>query len=424
MIIIETINKILWIISISVMLFNAVYFTFKLKFIQFNLKKIISCLLKKETENGISIKDSLFMSLAAKIGIGSLAGIAFAIYYGGVGTIFWIWIFTFFVSINSFLEKYLAVKYKEKDGDFYKGGPAYYIKNGLNKKNLSLIYSFVLIFAYIFGFLSIQSNTMTILVNDMFSLNKVLISMIICILSSYFIFKGLKSISNLCNKIVPFMSIIYIIIGFIIIIVNITEIPNIIESIVSNALNFRAISGGFITSFFIGIQKSIFSSESGIGTGAIASGTTTSNNCEKQGYVGIIETYFINFIITTITAFLIILSNYNTTNFININGIELTKYAFSSHLGVFGEIILLVLIILFSFSTIVTGYYYGESNLKNITNSKIIILILKILTIMLIFVGGISRSNSIWNVVDLFVAILAIINVYSIFKLRKSIEII
>ena len=380
--------------------------------------------MKKENENGISIKDSLFMSLAAKIGIGSLAGIAFAIYYGGIGTIFWIWIFTFFIAINSFLEKYLSVKYKENDGLFYKGGPAYYIKKGLNNKTLSLVYSFVLIFAYIFGFLSIQSNTITILVNNMFCVNKAVVSVIMCVLSGYFIFKGLKSISNLCNKIVPIMSIIYIIIGVIVISINIIDIPNVIINIIKSGLNFRAISGGFVTAFFIGIQKSIFSSEAGIGTGAIASGATSSNNCEKQGYVGIIETYFINFIITTITAFLIILSNYNTTNFININGIELTKYAFSSHLGVFGEIILLVLIILFSFSTIVTGYYYGESNLKNITNSKIIILILKILTIMLIFVGGISRSNSIWNVVDLFVAILAIINVYSIFKLRKSIEII
>ena len=415
-------NKIIWTIAIAIIFLNSIYFSIKLKFPQFRLIKMFKTVFKKEKEEGITTIDALFMSLAAKIGVGSLAGIAFAIYYGGIGTIFWIWFISFFVAINSFLEKYLSVLYKEKDGSFYKGGPAYYIKKGLNNKNLAIIYSIILIFAYIIGFLSIQSNTITVLLNDMYSFDKTIISIFISVISAYFIFKGLKSISNICNKIVPIMSIIYIIIGMLIFIINIDKVPIVFINIIRNAFNYRAISGGFLTALFIGIQKAIFSSEAGIGTGGISAGATTNNNCLKQGYIGIIETYFINIIITTITAFIIILSNYTNINFNSINGIELTKYAFSYHLGHFGEIILVILIVLFAISTIITGYYYGESNLKMLTNSKKTLFILKILTILLIFIGGISSSLFIWNIVDFFVAILAIINILTIYKLKNTIK--
>lgn len=362
------------------------------------------------------------MSLASKIGVGSLSGIAFAIYYGGIGTIFWIWIISLFFAINSFLEKYLSNLYKEKDGNFYKGGPAYYIKKGLNNEKLSIIYSIFLILAYVVGFISIQSNTISILVTDMYDINKIFISIIVSFISSYFIFKGLKSISNICNKIVPVMSLIYITIGFLIFFSNLDKIPIVFNSIINDAFNYRSISGGFLSSLFIGVQKAIFSSEAGIGTGGISAGAISNNNYKKQGYVGIIETYFINIIITTITSFIIILSDYNKLNLININGIEITKYAFSFHLGHFGEVILLILITLFAFSTIITGYYYGESNLKILTNNKKMLFLLKILTILLVFIGGISSSLFIWNIVDFFVAILAIINIYSIYKLKDKVK--
>ena len=416
------INKIIWTIAIAFIFLNSIYFTIKLKFPQFRLVKLFKTVLKKEAENGITTIDALFMSLAAKIGVGSLAGIAFAIYYGGIGTIFWIWFISFFVAINSFLEKYLAVLYKEKDGNYYRGGPAYYIRKGLNNKTLAIIYSILLLFAYIVGFLSIQSNTITVLLTDMYSIDKVVIAIMISLFSAYFIFKGLKSISNICNKIVPIMSIIYIIIGVLIFVINIDKVPIVFFNIIKSAFNYRSFSGGFIAALFIGIQKAIFSSEAGIGTGGISAGATTNNNSLKQGYIGIVETYFINIVITTITAFIIILSNYNNVNFTNINGIELTKYAFSYHLGSFGSIILVILIILFAFSTIITGYYYGESNLKMLTSSKKVLFILKLLTILLIFIGGISSSLIIWNIVDFFVAILAIINIYAIYKLKNKIH--
>lgn len=416
------INKIIWAVAIAMIFLNSIYFSIKLKFPQLKLKIILKTILKKEEKsNNISSKDTLLMSLASKIGAGSLAGISFAIFYGGIGTVFWMWIASFFVSINCFLENVLSTIYKEKDGDFYKGGPAYYLKKGLNKKTLSIIYSILAIGAYIFGFLAIQNNTITTLVTEMYEIPKILIALIVTIISSFAIIKGLKTISNVCNKIVPIMTTIYLILGFIVIITNIEAIPTVLVNIVQHAFSKQAVTGGAIYTFIIGMQKGIFANEAGVGTSAISSGATSNKDPIKQGFIGIIETYFISLFITTVTALIVILSNYQSLNLTNINGIEITKFAFSTHFGHFGEIILLIVLILFSFSTIITGYYYGESNLKNLTKDKIKIIVLKILAILSIFLGGIISSLFVWEIVDLFIALLAIINIYAIFKLRNTI---
>ena len=289
----KQINDFLWIIAIIFIIFNALYFSIKLKFPQFNIKLLIKSLKSKEKSTGISVKETLFMSLASKIGTGSLAGIAFCIYYGGVGCIFWIWIISFFLAINAFLENYLALKYKEKDGIYYKGGPSFYIKNGLNKKKLAMFYSVVVIFSYICGFLTIQNNTICTLFYDTYKIDPFIISTVIAVLSFIIICKGLKSISKLCEKIVPFMCVIYLIIGLIILIINFDKLGYAFSYIIKSAFNIKSFTSGILGTLFIIMQKSIFASEAGLGTGAIASGATSSNNYVKQGYIGVISTYFI-----------------------------------------------------------------------------------------------------------------------------------
>ena len=390
----KQINYFLWIITIIVIIFNAFYFSIKLKFPQFNIKLMLKSLKSKDVNKGISVKETLFMSLASKIGTGSLAGIAFCIYYGGVGCIFWIWIISFFLAINAFLENYLALKYKEKDGIYYKGGPSFYIKNGLNKKKLAMFYSVVVIFSYLCGFLTIQNNTICTLFYDTYKIDPLIISTVISVLSFIIICKGLKSISKLCEKIVPFMCIIYLVIGFII--------------LIKSAFNIKSFTSGILGSLFIIMQKSIFASEAGLGTGAIASGATSSNNYVKQGYIGVISTYFINIVITTITGLIIILSNYKSVYFSNINGIEIAT------LPITGTI--------FAFSTIITGYYYGESNLKLFTSNSKIMFLLKIFTCIILFIGGVSSSTFVWSLVDIFMAILALVNIYAIFKLKDKVN--
>lgn len=359
------------------------------------------------------------MALSSKIGVGSLAGVALSIHYGGLGTIFWIWISTFFLSIITYIENSLAIIYKEKDGKYQKSGPPYYIKKGLNKKKLSLIYAVITLITYTFIFSSIQNNTITTLTTSMYDINKVIISLTITILAGIIIIKGIKTISNICNKLFPVMMIIFILVGIIVIVTNIEIMPELLRTIVKEAFSPNSLKGGITYIIIIALQKSVFASEAGVGTSAIISGTTDNNNYKLQGNIGIIQTYFINFIVLTITALIIGTAPYQNLEIIN--GIELTKYAFSYHLGHFGELILLLILLLFSFSTIITIYYYGESCLKFITQNKKSLKVLKIITITSLFIGGIIKANLIWTLIDLSLALLTIINMYSVYKLKDII---
>lgn len=411
----QDINKILWSIAISFIVINSIYYSFKLKFVQFKLFSCFKYLFKKENKSGISPLDTLIMSLSSKIGVGSLSGVALCIYYAGIGSIFWIMVSSFLLSVLTYIENGLSILYKNNK----KSGPMYYIKQGLGNKWLSTLYAILVLITYIFLFTSIQNNTIVTLTNDVFSINKVIISLFITILSGLIIMRGIKTISDICNKIFPVMMIVFFIIGLFVFIKNIAIIPDLIKLIITDAFTTKAIVGGIFHTIIFSFQKSIFANEAGVGTSAIISGATNSNDYKLQANLGIISTYFINFIIIGFTSLIIITANHINPSIVN--GIEFTKTAFYYHLGYFGEITLLLILFLFSFSTIITIYYYGESALSFITNNKKYINILKIVTIISIFIGGLIKASVIWGFIDTFLAILTIINMYAIYKLKDII---
>ena len=413
----ELLNKLLWLIAISLILINSIYLSIKLKFPQFKIIKAIKGIKNKSNKKDISPTDTLIMTLSSKIGVGSLSGTALCIYYGGIGTIFWMYISSFILAIINYVENALAIIYKDKENN--KSGPPYYITKGLNNKKLAIIYSLLIIISYIFLFTSIQTNTISTLSNEILSTNKVLISVFVTLFSSIIILKGINTISSICNKIFPFMMFIFILTGTIIMCKEIDTIPKLALNIINEAFNKNSISGGIIYTIIITFQRSVFASEAGVGTSSIISGSTSSNDYRLQARLGIISTYFIHFVVLGFTSLIIATSNINNINLSN--GIELTKASFSYHLGLPGEFILITILVLFSFSTIITIYYYGESCLSFLTKSKKATILLKLLTIISIFLGGIIKANNIWNLIDIFLALLTIINMYAIFKLRKKI---
>lgn len=410
------INKILWSIAISLILVNSIYFSCKLKFPQLKVKKAIKSLRSNEKNQEISPKDTLVMALSSKIGVGSLSGTALCIYYGGIGTVFWIFVSTFILSIINYIENALAIIYKEKNN---KSGPHYYIKKGLNNKNLSTIYAIIVLILYIFLFTSIQNNTITVLTTSMYNSNKVVISFIITITSGLIIIKGIKGISNVCNHIFPIMMTIFVMIGLFVVFKNIQILPKVLKLILKDAFNNKPINGGIIHTIIISFQKTIFANESGVGTSAIISGSTDNTDYYLQAKIGLLQTFFINFIVLGITS--LIITTAGTYNIDITNGIELTKSAFLYHLGTFGEVILLIILILFSFSTIITIYYYGENSLTFLTKNQEAIKVLKVITIISIFTGGITNASIIWSLIDTFLAVLTIINMYAIYKLKETI---
>lgn len=420
----EKINSIIWSISTVMLVLSGLYFAFKLDFLHLKLKKLFKVLKKGDKDSsGISPISSLMVSLGACIGVGSLAGIALSIYKGGVGTIFWILLSCIIVAPNSLVENTLAVVYHEKSGKDYLGGPAYYIKKGLGKKKLSYLYASLIIITYIFGFLTIQSNTIAKSLTTVFNIPSIIIGIIVGILSFLIIFKGIKGISKFSNIFIPAMSLIYLLMTLLVVIKNISLLPSLIINIITSAFNFKALGWGMFSVIIIGVQRGIFSNEAGLGTASIASGSSNTKDAIKQGMISTLGVYFVTFVVCLGTALIILTSNYNPINYVDVNGIEITRDALSYHLGFIGDVLLYICIIAFSFSTIISGYYYGESNLKFIFKniSPTYILGLKIITCFLLVLGSFISPTFLWNLVDILAGILAIINIYAIFSLRRDI---
>lgn len=402
---------------IIILVISGIYFSFKLKFKHFNMLKAIKIITRKETNNGISSFQSLCISLASRIGVGSLSGVILSIYLGGVGSIFWMWIITLICSSNTMIESMLSIRYRNKKNDnIYEGGPFYYISMGLNKKKLAFLYATIFIIAYIGGFLSIQSNTISSVVTEIIPMPSIVVGIIIVILTSLVIFKGVKEIALVVSKLVPFISILYIITCIVILICNINFLDDILLLIIKEAFNKKS----FITGIVVGCTKSIFSTEAGLGTGAIASASSSNATEEEQGLVQTFGINFDTFIVSTLTAFVVILSPYTSLNLTNINGIEITRYAFIYHLGSVGGLILTISIILFAFSTIIGGYYFGEIAVKYITKKENTF-ILKIITMLIILLSTVISPAFLWKTIDKFIVILGILNTYSLVLLRKDV---
>lgn len=417
-------NQICWAVATVLLVGCGLYYTIKLRGVQFDFKGMIDSLKEsKKSKDSVSPFETLTLALAARIGVGSLAGIALGIYKGGVGVIFWIWLSALITIPNTFVESLLAVIYREHDGKFYKGGPAYYISKGLGYKKLGIIYAVVISLCYLGGFLAIQSNTIAASISDFINIPSYVTGIVVALISFLIIYKGLKRITSFTAKLVPVMGIGYLIICLIVIFTNIKLIPSIIISIFKEAFNFKALGWGIISSMIIGVQRGIFSSESGIGTGACASGTSDTDVPVKQGMLQMIGVYFTTFVVCTSTAIIILTSNVDINSFVNVNGIEIVQASLTNHLGSIANFVLLVCIVTFAFSTVVSGYYYGESNIKYLfknVNEKGILL-LKISVVLIILYGAIAKPSTLWDLVDVGVAILAVINIFAIFMLRKDV---
>ena len=417
----EVINSVLWAIATILIVYSGIYFTFKLKFIQFKFKDMINSF-KAKNDGDITPFQSLMMVLGGRIGVGSIAGIALSISLGGIGTIFWIWLIGFISAANSFAETILGIKYQEKDEEnIYKGGPCYYLCKGLKEKKLSKIYALIIIISQIGGFLSIQSNTITRSITTYIDINPLYVGLIISLISFLIIIGGVKKISKFSSKLVPIMTLIYLISALIIVIININQIPKIFINIIKEAFNIKAFGFGIISNIIIGIQRGIFSNEAGLGTGAIASSIVNVKYSATQGFIQMIGVYITTFLVCTSTAVVILTSPVSLINN-NINGIEITQNAFIYHFGNFGNIIVVCSIILFAFSTILSGYYDSESSLKYlIKTKKVHIILLKLISLIVIFISSFISSNILWNFVNIFTAILAIINIYAMMNLKDDV---
>ena len=392
---------ILWLILIIYIVLLGIYYSFKIHFKNYQIKGLF----KKIN------KDSLFLALGTKMGVGTIIGTTMSIHIGGPGSILWIYFFSILTSSIIFVESFLGSKYKQKINNEYIGGIYYYTKYGLNKGSLALIALVLFISTYTFFFLMIQTNT----IYNTLKINKYVLGYIVFIFITIIISKDVTKIRTLLNKIVPFMCIFFICISLFVIIKNYNLLGNIIHDIITDAFNLAS----FLPGMIIGIKRSIFLNELLIGTTSMSSGINNKNS-EETANTLVLGSYFITFIISTLVS-LLVLIYFKSENVISSSYIELLLKTFTYHFGNLGNTFLIIIICSLSISTIISGIYIGISNFEFLFNNKKLLLIFKALITIFITSGIFISTNNIWLLIDIMMLALIIVNSYVITKLRSSI---
>ena len=423
---VKDLEHIIWsYLAIPILLFVSLIFTFYFQGVQFRFKKMIQCLTKKSSNSSVSSFQSFTMALAALVGVGSLAGVALGIYIGGPGSVFWMWISALITAAASFVESTLAQLYKKRDGDIYIGGPAYYIEYGMHQKGFAVIYAFIIVLTYTFGFSAIQANTIATSFRDVLSIPPLLTGVGLALITSMIIFGGASTIAKMTSKIVPIMALFYIGIGLFVMITHFDYIPTFFMTIFQDAFQPSPLIGGTVMyTIIIGIKRGVFSNEAGMGSGAHAAAVTNSDNPTDQGYIQSFGVYVTTLFICTITAFLIMVTNAVEVGTTHSNGIELTQYALTELFGPIGGVILAISIFFFAFSTILTGYFYGECNVKYLCKNEKILYPVRVIVLIVILISSIGSASLIWSLVDLGVALTATINVMALCYLAKEVKVI
>ncbi|MGD6794743.1 alanine/glycine:cation symporter family protein [Metabacillus indicus] len=418
-------NTILWSYLLIYMLVGlGLYFTVRSRFVQFRYFGEMFRLLKepamvsKEGKRGISSLQAFFISAASRVGTGNLAGVAIAIAVGGPGAVFWMWLIALVGMASSFVESTLAQVYKVKDGDQFRGGPAYYMEKALNARWMGILFAILITLCFGLIFNAVQANTIALAFDSAFEIDKTVMAIILAVFTAIIIFGGLKRIAAATQIIVPVMALIYIGVALVVVIMNITEVPSVIGVIFANAFGFeQAVGGGIGAAVENGIKRGLFSNEAGMGSAPNAAATANVSHPVKQGFIQTLGVFFDTIIICSTTAFLILL--FDTTPDSSLDGIQITQAALQSHIGDWAGTFLAVAILLFAFSSVIGNYYYGETNIEFLNGNKQVLFIYRVAVIGMVIFGSVSGFQLIWDMADLFMGLMAVTNLIAIAILSK-----
>lgn len=415
-------NEFLWSkILIVLLIVCGLYFTISSKFVQFGMFKEMFVVLKgsnEKSKDSISSFQAFCISMAARVGTGNITGIAIAIALGGPGAIFWMWIIAIIGSASSFIESTLAQVYKVKDKTGFRGGPAYYMEQGLNKRWMGAIFAVLITLSFGLVFNAVQSNTITVAFENSFGTNRIVLGLIIAAVFGVIIFGGIKRIARMSEYIVVIMAVIYIGTALIIMLLNITKLPEVLALIVKSAFGFEQVVGGSFGAVILqGVKRGLFSNEAGMGSAPNAAATATTSHPVKQGLMQALGVLTDTLIICSSTAFIILLSDaYKQPG---LDGIKLTQAALSEHIGSWASGSLAIMILLFAFSTLIGNYYYGETNIEFLNSKKSVLTIYRYSVLGMIVFGSVAKVQLVWNLADLFMGLMVVVNLIAILLLSK-----
>lgn len=440
----EVVNNFIWGVPAMICIIGVgLYLSIRTGFIQirkfpYSIKTTIGRMFrKKEASDGsMTPFQAVCTALAATVGTGNIAGVAGAIAIGGPGAVFWMWVSAILGMCTKFAEVTLAVHFRERNpqGD-YVGGPMYYIKNGLSKKWHWLAAAYAA-----FGVLTVfgtgnatQVNTITTAINsallsfnliqeDQMRLCSLIIGILITILVGLVLLGGIKRIGSVSEKLVPFMALLYIVLGFGVILLNIERIPEVFRQIIVGAFKPSAVTGGVVGSFYLsmtkGVARGIFSNEAGLGTGSIAHACADTQKPVKQGFFGVFEVFADTIVICTLTALTILCSGVNI-NYGSAAGAELTISGFTAVYGSWVTIFTALAMCCFAFSTIIGWGLYGARCLEYLASTKVLKPFMVAYSLVAIL-GATVDLGLLWSIAETFNGLMSIPNLIALFLLSGT----
>ena len=430
--IVQAINDILWGKILIVMLVGCgIFFTFNLRGIQvrkfgkafkqafggFTLKG------EKAGHDGMSSFQSLATAIAAQVGTGNLAGAATAIVSGGPGAIFWMWISAFFGMSTIFAEAVLAQTFKKEVNGQITGGPAYYLRYGMNSKFLSSLFAVSIIIALGFIGNMVQANSIGVAFESAFHVNPLIVGIVLAILAGFIFIGGIGRIASFTEKLVPIMAAFYIVGGIIILVMMGKDTGLAFKQIFVGAFDPSAVLGGAAgiamkDAVRYGVARGLFSNEAGMGSTPHAHAVAKVDDPTQQGLVAIVGVFIDTFVVLTITALVIIATGANTTGE---TGIAATQLAFERGFGHFGIIFIAIALLFFAFSTIIGWYFFAEANIKYLFGPKALNPF-RIVVLLFIILGTALHVELVWQLADMFNGIMVIPNVIGLVGLSKIVK--
>ena len=403
------------------------YFTVRSKFAQFSMTKEQFKVVteKPNDKKGVSSFQALMVSTASRVGTGNIVGVATAICLGGFGSVFWMWVIAIIGSASSFIESTLAQIYKKRGENGCYGGPAHYIEAALKCRPLAIVFSVLLILTYGVGFNMLASFNLQASFSAYGFYNENvtpwIIGLALALIVGYCLFGGGSRLVKITGVLVPVMGIAYILVSIVVIGLNATVIPSVFARIFREAFDFHSIFGGFTGSCVMyGIKRGLFSNEAGIGSAPNASASAEVSHPVKQGLVQILSVFIDTILVCSATAFMCMCSGVEPDA--KLEGTEFVQLALESTLGSFGPIFITVAMVLFAFTTLLGNLYYVEQALRHIVGRALGMkanIVYYITASLLIFVGAGLESSLLWNVADILMGLMAIINLPVIIYLSK-----
>lgn len=415
-------------ILIILLVGGGIYFTFRTKFSQFGLlKEQFRVVGERPAESGkVSSFHALMISTASRVGTGNIVGVATALCLGGYGSVFWMWVIALVGAASAFIESTLAQIYKKRGAEGSYGGPAYYIETAFKCRPLAVLFSILLIATYGIGFNMLASyNLQSTFSSYSFytkDLTPWIIGLILAVVVGYCLFGGGSRVIKITSLLVPFMGIAYILVALIVVALNITSLPGVLARIFTEAFDFQAIFGGFTGSCVMyGIKRGLFSNEAGVGSAPNASASAEVSHPAKQGLVQILSVFIDTILICSATAFMCLCSGIEPIQGLKDGGIYV-QAALQNALGDFGPIFITVAMVLFAFTTLLGNLYYVNQALSHIIGhepSKRFNYVYYILASLVIFVGAGLSAGLLWDIADITMGLMALINMPTIIILGK-----